>query len=92
MVGIDTIVWFVFVAIIVIGVLAILWWLIGYCEMSFPLPLVWRVVRVIFVILVAFLAIAMLLSFIGHPLVRFGALLLPKNPIVMMEQIYGSIR
>lgn len=72
MIGIDSIVWFVFVAIIIIAVLAVLWWLIGYCESNFPMPILWKVVRVVFVILCAFLAIAILLSFIGHPLVGFN--------------------
>jgi hypothetical protein len=72
MVGIDQIVWFVFVAIIVVAVLGLLWWLIGSCEakMPGPFPMAWNVVRVIFVILVVFLLIAVLLSLIGHPVVR----------------------
>lgn len=70
MIGIETIVWFVFIAIMVIGVLAVLWWLIGYCEREFASP-AWRFVRVIFVILCAFLAISVLLSLSGHPLVKF---------------------
>lgn len=37
MIGIDTIVWFVFTAIVLIGVLALLWWLIGFCESKLPM-------------------------------------------------------
>lgn len=71
MVGIDTIVWFVFFAIIVIAVLALLWWLIGYCESKLPMPMAWNVVRVVFVVLIVFLLIAVLLGMVGHPIVRF---------------------
>lgn len=72
MIGVDSIVWFVFVSIIVIAVLSILWWVIGYCESKFPnIPMAWNVVRVIFVLMCAFLLIAVLLSLIGHPIVRF---------------------
>ena len=54
-----------------IGVLALLWWLIGYCEANLPMPLAWKIVRVVFVVLCVFLLIAILLSLIGHPIVRF---------------------
>lgn len=70
-VGIEQIVWFVFTAIIVIAILAICWWAIGYGESKMPMPMAWNVVRVVFVLLVAFLLIAVLLSLIGHPIVRF---------------------
>lgn len=71
MIGIDTIVWFVFASIIIIGVLALLWWLIGFCETKLPFPMAWNVVRVVFVVLCVFMAIALLLSLFGHPIVRF---------------------
>lgn len=32
MIGIDSIVWFVFASIIIIAILSALWWLISYCE------------------------------------------------------------
>jgi hypothetical protein len=70
MVGIDTIICFVFVAIIVIGILALLWWLIGYCEQKLPMPMAWNIVRVVFVVLCVFLLIAILLGLLGHPVVR----------------------
>jgi hypothetical protein len=69
-VGIDQIVWFVFVAIIIIGVLAILWWVIGFCESKLPMPMAWNIVRVVFILMVAFLLVAILLGMIGHPIVR----------------------
>lgn len=77
MVGIGTVVWFVFVAIVVVGILAILWWLIGYCERKMaeagsPMPMVWAVVRVVFVVLCAFLAVSALMALLGYPLVDFG--------------------
>ena len=71
MVDIGTIVWFVFVAIVVVGILALLWWVIGYCEANLPEPMAWRVVRVVFVVLCVFLAISVLMSLIGRPIVRF---------------------
>jgi hypothetical protein len=70
-VAIETIVWFVFVAIVTIGILAILWWLIGFCESKLPMPMAWNVVRVVFVVMCVFLLIAMLLGLLGHPIVRF---------------------
>ena len=72
MIGIDTIVWFVFVAIVAIAVLAILWWLIGYGEANLPMPMAWKIVRVAFVVMCAFLLIAVLLHLLGMPLVRFN--------------------
>jgi len=71
MVGLDTIVWFVFGAIVAIIVLAILWWVIGYAEKKFPLPMVWNGVRVAFVLLVAFFMISVLLGLLGHPIIRW---------------------
>lgn len=71
MIGIDTIVWFVFVSIIVIGILALLWWLIGYCEGKLPMPMAWNIVRVVFVVLCVFLLIGVLMGLLGHPIVRF---------------------
>ncbi len=70
-VGIETIVYFVFGAIIIVAILGLLWWLIGYCEGKFPgLPLAWTILRVAFVILVVFLLISILLGLLGHPIVR----------------------
>lgn len=71
MVGIDQIVWFVFIAIVIIGILALLWWLIDYCDSKLPMPMAWNIVRVVFVVLIVFLLISILLSMLGHPIVRF---------------------
>ncbi len=71
MVGIDTIVWFVFAAIIIVAILALLWYGIGYAESQLPMPLAWSIVRVVFVLLCVFLLISVLLHMLGHPVVRF---------------------
>ncbi len=72
MVTIDTIVWFVFAAIIVVAILGLLWFAIGYCEKKIPAPpLAWTIVRVVFVLLCVFMLVAILLGMIGHPIVRF---------------------
>lgn len=71
-VGIETIVYFVFGAIIVVAILGLLWYAIGYAEAKFPsVPMAWNIVRVAFVLLVIFLLICVLLSLLGKPLVRF---------------------
>jgi hypothetical protein len=69
-VSITTIVWFVFVAIITVGILALLWYAIGYAESKLPMPMAWNIVRVVFVLLVIFLLISVLLGMLGHPIVR----------------------
>ena len=71
MIGIDTIVWFVFGAVIIIVILAALWWLIGYCETKLPMPMAWNIVRVVFVVLCVFLLISVLLSLLGYPIITF---------------------
>ena len=63
--------WFVFGAIVVVAILALLWWVIVYCESKFPMQMAWNVVRVAFVVLVVFFLIAVLLAMIGYPIVRF---------------------
>lgn len=70
MIGIEQIVWFVFAAIIIVAVLALLWYAIGYAEVKLPMPMAWNIVRVVFVILVIFLGISLLLGLLGHPIVR----------------------
>ncbi len=70
-VSIETIVYFVFGAIIIVAILGLLWWLIGYYEAKFPsIPMAWSIVRGVFVFLVVFLLIAILLGVLGHPIVR----------------------
>jgi hypothetical protein len=73
MIGIDTIV-YVIVGLLVGGlILALLWWLVNYCEQQFPgAPLLFKVIRIVFVILVVLLLISILLHLIGVPLIRFG--------------------
>jgi hypothetical protein len=54
-------------------VLGLLWYLINYCESQFPgAPMVFKVIRIIFIILVVLLLINLLLTFAGNPLVRWG--------------------
>ena len=49
-----------------------LWWLIGYVEsQGLGPPPLFKVIRVVFVILVVLLLISVLLGFVGHPVVRF---------------------
>ena len=71
MIGIEQIVWFVFVAIVVVAILALLWFAIGYAESKLPMPMAWNIVRLVFVLLCVFLLICVLLALIGRPLVRF---------------------
>lgn len=78
MIHIETIVQII-VALLVFGlVLGLLWWLVGYFERKAnqvqpPLiPVIWFVVvRGVFVVLIVLLLISILLSLIGHPIVRF---------------------
>jgi hypothetical protein len=71
MIGIESIVSFVFIAIVIAGIMALLWFAIGYGEANMPMPMAWRVVRVVFVVLCIFLAVSILMTLIGHPIVRF---------------------
>lgn len=50
------------------AILGLLWWLIGFCERSIggP-PLVYAVIRVVFVVLVVLLLISLLLHLAGAP-------------------------
>jgi len=70
MIGIEDIVLFVFIAIVIVAILALLWYAIGYAESKMPMPMAWNIVRVVFVLLVVFLLIAVLLGLIGHPIIR----------------------
>jgi hypothetical protein len=71
MIDIETIVWFVFVAIVVIAILALLWLAINYAESKLPMPMAWNIVRLVFVLLCVFLLICVLLALIRKPIVRF---------------------
>ena len=64
-----------FIVYLLVGglVLGLLWWLIGYVEsQGWGPPVFFKLVRVIFVILVVLLAISLLLGFAGHPIIRWG--------------------
>ncbi len=72
MIDLMTIVYFVFGAIIVVAILALLWFAIGYAQKSFPSapPMAWTIVRLIFVLLCVFFLICFLLGLLGHPIIR----------------------
>lgn len=72
MIGIDTLVYFVVGALVVALIIGLLYYLILFCEKEFPsFPLVFKVVRVAFVVLVILLLISFLLHLLGFPVVRF---------------------
>jgi hypothetical protein len=73
MIGIETIVYYIVFLLVAGLILGLLWWLIGYCESVFPgMPLFFKAIRVVFVILVVLLCISLLLGLAGHPVIRFG--------------------
>lgn len=72
MVSLTAIVHVVVYLLICAAVLGLLWWLIGFCERTLggP-PLIYNVIRVVFVVLLVLLLIGLLLSFAnGTPLFR----------------------
>lgn len=74
MIDLEAVVWIVLKLLGCGAVLGILWFLINYIEDKFPsYPLFWKVIRVVFVLLVCLLAIFIIISFInGTPLFRWG--------------------
>jgi uncharacterized membrane protein len=61
----------VVIYLIVAGaIFGLLYWLIGYCEREFPMvqPFA-KVARILLMIFAVLIVIALLLSFIGHPIV-----------------------
>lgn len=69
MIGIDTLVTAI-IYLLVCGVIFwLLWWLIGYIAPPEPFRKVANVVLAVAAVLVV---IGILLSLVGHPLVRFG--------------------
>lgn len=67
MIGIDALISLV-VYLIVIGlVLWLLWWLIDYCGLPEPFN---KVARVVLAVVSVLLLIGVLLSFVGHPILR----------------------
>ncbi len=72
MVGIETVV--AVVVFLLVGglILGLCYWLINYIEaQGLGPPVMFQVIRVVFVILVVLLLISILLSLIGHPIVRW---------------------
>jgi cation transporter-like permease len=73
MIGLGSLVMIVVYCLIALLVLGLLWYLIGYCESQFPgFPVGFKVLRIVFVIVVVLVIINMLLSFAGNPIVRWG--------------------
>ncbi len=72
-IGIEDIVWWTFISIVVVGILSLLWFAIGYAESKVPTapPMAWNIVRLVFVLLCVFLLVCALMALIGKPLVRF---------------------
>lgn len=53
-------------------VLGLLWFLIGYVEaQGLGPPVMFKVIRIVFIILVVLLLISVLLGLAGHPVVRW---------------------
>jgi asparagine N-glycosylation enzyme membrane subunit Stt3 len=71
-IGIAEIVWLMVYLLIAAVILGLVWWLIGYIEkQGFGPPIAFKVIRIVFVVLVVLFVIGMLLSFAGFPIVRF---------------------
>lgn len=72
MIGIDTLVTVIVYLLIGGLILGLLWWLITYVEaQGIGPPILFKIIRVVFVILVVLVLISVLMSLIGHPLVRW---------------------
>jgi hypothetical protein len=70
-IGIDQLVYVVLFILVVGAIAGLLYWLIGYAEsqgMPAPFGKIARIVLVVFLVLVA---IGILLSLIGRPIIRF---------------------
>ncbi len=73
MITIEQLVWFVFMAIVVGGIVALLWFAITYAESKLggP-PMFWNILKLIFVLLLIFLLINILLGLLGGtPIIRW---------------------
>jgi hypothetical protein len=73
-IGLADLVWYVIYLLIAAVIIGLLWFLINYIEKQFTdpgFPVMFKVIRVIFVVLVVLFAIGLLLSFAGFPIVRF---------------------
>ncbi len=72
MIGLDTIVYAVVFLLVGGLILGLCWWLITYIEaQGLGPPIMFKVIRIVFIVLVVLLLISILLSFLGHPIVRF---------------------
>lgn len=72
MIGLDTLVYLVILLIVGALVIGLCWWLILYVEsQGLGPPVLFKIVRVVFVILVVLFLISVLLGMVGHPVVRF---------------------
>ncbi len=71
MIGLDTLVYAIVYLLIAALVLGLIYWLITYCEaQGLGPPIMFKVIRVVFVILVVLFAIGILLNLAGFPVVR----------------------
>jgi hypothetical protein len=61
--AINLLIWLVVLAL----VFGILWWVLGLIPLPAPVK---QIITVVFVIIIAFVAIDMLLGFSGHPIFR----------------------
>ncbi len=72
MVSLESLVYIVVYLLIAALILGLLWWLIGYVErQGLGTPVIFKVVRVVFVVMVVLVLIGFLISFTtGHPMFR----------------------
>lgn len=72
-ISIETVVSLVIYLLVIGLVLALLHWLIGYIEAQFPAVQPFgKIARIILVVLAVLILIGIVLSFAGHPVVRFA--------------------
>lgn len=72
MIALETLVGAVVFMLIGALVLGLLWWLIGYVEaQGLGPPVMFKVIRVVFVILVVLVLIGVLMQLAGRPLIRW---------------------
>lgn len=58
-------------------IFGLLWWLIDYCAIPEPFN---KIARVVLAVLAVLVVIGILLSFIGHPIIRAGETIRVTNP------------
>ena len=69
MISIETVVQVVIYLIVVGAIFWLLFWLIGYCGIPEPFN---KFARVFLVVCAVLILISILLSLVGHPIIRFG--------------------